>query len=124
MIFLAKRITRDLLMVVAGWLISVSAWSWMPNETEWTIFCKERPEGWDKKFQSLLEYPDEAILNWLQTPLGKYGTTPVHICAMYGRLDLLDRLLQRVSENYQALLTEGIKGHPFFSGSVVTTAGW
>ena len=104
MVFFAKRITRILQIMAAGWLVPASVWGWLPKGEEWVALCRQ--VQWEQAAQPLLAEPDEAIRQWLQEPIDDQGDTPLHICVSEGNLGLLSQLLLRVRpEECQTLMT-------------------
>ena len=80
--------------------------SWgFPTLEEWEALCKKHTH-WEQQAQPLLEEPPESLRAWLKTSMAgsNFNDTPLHICARYGNLALLQVLLLRAKARAQTLV--------------------
>ena len=73
---MVKALTVGLLILCG------TAQAWFPNLEELKDLCCS--SRWEEEIMPLLEEKDEAILLWLQTPMGFWQDTPLGVCAKCG----------------------------------------
>ena len=77
-------------------LIIPPSWSWLPTADELEDLLKNPDkQAREEAVLQILAEPDSVLILWLQLSMGAHNYTPLHCCAKWGDLELLQKFLQR-----------------------------